>query len=45
MEDRCICCGNVVPEGTMVCPDCLAKTALKEDTAKPKEENVSEYKK
>ena len=25
MEDRCICCGKVVPEGTMVCPDCLAK--------------------
>ncbi len=27
MEDRCICCGKVVPEGTMVCPDCLAKAS------------------
>lgn len=22
MEDRCISCGAVVPEGTMVCPTC-----------------------
>lgn len=21
-EDRCICCGEVIPEGTMVCPNC-----------------------
>lgn len=26
-EDRCICCGEIVPEGRMVCPNCerLAK--------------------
>ena len=24
-EDRCICCGDIVPEGRMVCPICLAK--------------------
>jgi len=21
-EDRCICCGDIVPEGRMVCPNC-----------------------
>ena len=23
MEDRCVFCGAVIPEGTMVCPSCL----------------------
>lgn len=22
MEDRCVCCGAIVPEGRMVCPIC-----------------------
>ena len=30
MEDRCISCGAIVPEGTMVCPQCIMK-AKKED--------------
>lgn len=21
-EDRCVCCGEVIPEGRMVCPQC-----------------------
>ncbi len=21
--DRCVCCGEIIPEGTMVCPNCL----------------------
>lgn len=21
-EDRCVCCGEIVPEGRMVCPNC-----------------------
>lgn len=26
MEDnRCICCGEVIPEGRQVCPDCEEK--------------------
>lgn len=46
MEDRCICCGNIVPEGTMVCPDCIAKSALSDgDAEKPKGEKESEYRK
>lgn len=23
MEDRCVCCGEIIPEGTWVCPNCL----------------------
>ena len=22
MPDRCVCCGEIVPEGRMVCPIC-----------------------
>ena len=24
MIDRCVCCGEIVPEGTMVCINCLS---------------------
>lgn len=24
-ENRCVCCGEVIPEGRMVCPNCEAK--------------------
>ena len=30
MEDRCVMCGAIVPEGTMVCSACIRKTATKE---------------
>ena len=30
MEDRCICCGEIIPEGGWVCISCLLK-ADKED--------------
>lgn len=23
--DRCVCCGNIIPEGAMVCAECLNK--------------------
>lgn len=26
MEDRCVCCGAIVPEGRMVCPQCEMET-------------------
>lgn len=26
MEDRCVCCGDVVPEGTWVCQGCKIAT-------------------
>lgn len=22
MENRCVCCGEIIPEGRMVCPRC-----------------------
>ena len=25
MEDRCVCCGEIIPEGRMVCPLCQEK--------------------
>ena len=25
MEERCICCGEIIPEGRQVCPNCEAK--------------------
>lgn len=24
-EERCVCCGAVIPEGRMVCPECERK--------------------
>lgn len=24
MPDRCVCCGEIIPEGTMVCRRCMA---------------------
>lgn len=34
-EDRCICCGEIVPEGRMVCPNCMAKLKDAPMTLKP----------
>lgn len=32
MEDRCICCGEIIPEERMVCPMCEAEDdATKEE--------------
>ena len=28
-EDRCVCCGEVIPEGSLVCPNCNAKAYTK----------------
>ena len=28
MEDRCVCCGAVIPEGRQVCPACEEKADL-----------------
>ncbi len=29
MENRCVCCGEVIPEGIMVCPNCMAEKKKK----------------
>ena len=31
MEDRCICCGAVIPEGRQICPQCEVKKCGFED--------------
>ena len=31
MIDTCVCCGEYVPEGRMVCPLCVYKFEKKED--------------
>ena len=30
-EDRCVCCGEIIPEGRMVCPNCLVTVKENED--------------
>lgn len=32
MHDTCVCCGAYVPEGSMVCPNCLDKYISKGGT-------------
>ena len=31
VDDRCVMCGKYVPEGSMVCPECLRKSSDKKD--------------
>lgn len=32
MEDRCVICGEVIPEGTEVCPRCYQKWLPRNDS-------------
>lgn len=42
MEDRCVSCGAVVPEGTMVCPTCEYEAKhIQEESAKHMSETES----
>ena len=25
MDDRCVCCGEIIPEGRQICPHCEMK--------------------
>lgn len=36
MEERCICCGDIIPEGRQVCPACEAKVDSLPKTQKNK---------
>lgn len=31
MEDRCVCCGEIIPEGSWVCPRCLLHVRREDD--------------
>ena len=30
-ENRCVSCGEIIPEGIQVCPVCMAKAARQQD--------------
>lgn len=32
MEDRCVCCGEIIPEGRMVCPNCEVASKARRET-------------
>ena len=34
MENRCVCCGELIPEGRQVCPACEAKSNLSTEKIK-----------
>ena len=38
MENRCVCCGAIIPEGRMVCPMCEMAADEKADANWLKEE-------
>lgn len=33
-ENRCVCCGDIIPEGRMVCPKCYEKEWMIEQLPK-----------
>lgn len=37
-EERCVCCGAVIPEGRMVCPECERKA--KQETQEQAGDNI-----
>ena len=40
--NRCVCCGAVIPEGTMVCPSCLDKSLGLDVKTKPRWINIDD---
>ena len=31
MEDKCVCCGEIIPEGRQVCPNCMVAVGKRLD--------------
>lgn len=31
MENRCVCCGEIIPEGRQVCPSCESNAGIEEE--------------
>ena len=44
MEDRCLICGNIIPEGTEVCPLCSRKWLPEEDQGPEKNRPIDKKK-
>ena len=36
-EERCVCCGAVIPDGRQVCPLCSEKVKEERENRKPRE--------
>ena len=41
-EDRCVCCGEYVPEGSMVCSNCISKTKSFEQVVWERDMTISQ---
>ena len=39
-DNKCVCCGNSIPEGSQVCPNCIRKTLGVETVDKESERKV-----
>jgi hypothetical protein len=39
-EDRCVCCGEIIPEGNHVCPNCRENNSQQLYSGTAKKENV-----
>ena len=37
--ERCICCGDIIPDGRIACPHCLVCVNLPEEDEEEEEEN------
>lgn len=33
MDNTCVCCGAIIPEGRMVCPNCSANSKQRKEGA------------
>lgn len=40
MEDRCVMCGEIIPEGRMVCPVCEERVLTRKETGEQEHETT-----
>ena len=39
-DNRCVCCGAIIPEGSQVCPTCEKKVNTHKETAEEKFDRI-----
>ena len=42
-ENRCVSCGEIIPEGTQVCPICMAKAMRKQERQEKMEDVLNDW--
>lgn len=42
-ENRCVSCGEIIPEGTQVCPVCMAKALRKQERQEKVEDVLNDW--